>query len=70
MDLEPIHITTVSEQLVSRTPERGGGYLEIVERVGVDQHGKRWHSFHSRIVSERGETTLPDDPATRSNLEG
>jgi len=30
-DRQPIQITTVSEKLHSRTPERGGGYLEIVE---------------------------------------
>ena len=56
MDLEPIHITSVSETVVSKTPEWGGGYLEIVERMGVDQHGKQWHSFHSRIVLDQVET--------------
>ena len=48
--MDSIHITLVSETEVSRTPERGGGYLVITERVGVDQHGHEWHSFHSRIV--------------------
>jgi branched-chain amino acid transport system ATP-binding protein len=32
--MEPIHITPVSEKEYSRTPERGGGYLVIVERIG------------------------------------
>lgn len=48
--MDSIHITPVRENVVSRTPERAGGYLEIVERVGVDQYGRQWHSFHSRIV--------------------
>jgi len=33
--MEPIKITPVSEKLYSRTPERGGGYREITERIGV-----------------------------------
>jgi hypothetical protein len=64
--LEPIQITPVSEKLFSRTPERGGGYLEITERIGVDQYGRQWHSFHSRIVFDPVETSAGDKPAVFS----
>jgi hypothetical protein len=48
--MDSIHITPTSENVVSKTTQQAGGYLEIVERVGVDQHGHEWRSFHSRIV--------------------
>ena len=67
---EPIRITPVSEKEFSRTPERGGGDLVITERIGVDQHGHEWHSFHSRLVFDPEETTGQDKAPTTGNTEG
>jgi hypothetical protein len=61
--MPPIELTFVSEKLYSRTPERGGGYLEITERKFIDQYGHEWHSFHSRLVFDEPETKLRDNPS-------
>jgi hypothetical protein len=68
--MTPIHITPVSESEYSRTPQRGGGELIITERIGVDQHGHQWHSFHSRIVFDREETPPEDGGTGATGFEG
>jgi hypothetical protein len=57
--MEPILITPVSEKEFSRTPQRVGG----------DQYGHQWHSFHSRIVFDESDTTLRDKPQTRDDTD-
>ena len=66
---EPIRITDVSEREFSRKPERTGGFEVIVERIGVDQYGHEWHSFHRRFVSEREEIPLDDNPPNQDRTD-
>lgn len=59
--MEPIRITPTHEKVISKTPNRAGGYLETVERFGVDQYGHEWHSFHTRHISEPTDQLTKDD---------
>lgn len=52
--MEPIQIKPVSEQLVESIREHMG-HTELVEEIGVDQHGHRWTRYHKRFVFD-----LPD----------
>jgi len=36
----------------------------IIERFGVDQYGRQWHSFHPVWVAEREEAPLHDKSPT------
>jgi len=48
--VEPIRITTVSQKVVDKKPVWPSGYEITIERIGLDQHGAEWHSFHTRQV--------------------
>jgi hypothetical protein len=63
--MEPIQITPTREREFSRKLFRTGVYEVIVERFGVDQYGRQWHSFERRFVPERED--LP--PASEAGSE-
>jgi len=48
--MEPIRITDISETVTEVKPQHGGGYLVTSKRIGVDQYGHQWHSFHTRLI--------------------
>ncbi len=59
--MERIQITIISETVVEKTPIWPSGYEVTTERVGIDQHGHRWHSFHKRIVADDDPIQVGDD---------
>jgi len=51
--MEPTRITDTKEHEYFRKLFRAGVYEMIIERIGVDQYRREWHSFHLLWVAEK-----------------